>query len=155
MSGKGPWRAKTRSRPAGQFAAGSKVVVDASALLALLQEEDGADVVERHLAHGQAFISAVNLSETIAKLVQHGMPEEDVRSALAPLPIEVRDFDEAAAWATAALWPATKARGLSLGDRACLALAASLGASALTGDREWRTVAGEVRVVFIRSFNEE
>jgi PIN domain nuclease of toxin-antitoxin system len=135
---------------AGRRSVGGKVVLDASALLALLQEEPGSDRVERRIARDTPHMSTVNLSEVVAKLIQHGMPEQEARRAITPLDLEVHDFDQPAAWAAAALWPRTKAAGLSLGDRACLALAEALGAPALTSDRSWRSVAGRVRLVLIR-----
>ena len=93
-----------------------RVVLDASALLALLQNEAGAERVADHLSGGA--MSAVNLSEVVAKLIDHGMPADDVREALDGLPLDVHAFDREAAfaashavpvclWATkpALLWP--------------------------------------------------
>jgi PIN domain nuclease of toxin-antitoxin system len=69
----------------------SSIVLDASALLTLLQGEPGADVVAKILSNGA--MSAVNLSEVAAKLTEHGMPPEVVRMALSGLPIDVHPFD--------------------------------------------------------------
>jgi ribonuclease VapC len=111
------------------------VILDASALLALLQGEPGADVVEGVLL--RAVMSAVNLSEVVAKLTEHGMPPAAARAALEGLPIDVRPFDREAAYTAGELRPLTRSAGLSLGDRACLALAMRLGVTALTADRAW------------------
>jgi len=115
-------------------------VLDASALLALLQNEPGAEVVAARLP--QCVMSAVNLSEVVAKLVDRGLPEADLRAALDMLDIDVRDFDTEAAYAAGELRRITRSAGLSLGDRACLALAMRLGAAAVTADRGWAAFAG-------------
>jgi len=125
----------------------SNVVLDASALLALLQDEPGGDRVLESLPGG--LISSVNLSEVVAKLAELGMPESDIRLALS-LGLEVVPFDEALAFSAGALRPATRAAGLSLGDRACLALAQSRSLPALTTDRAWRDIDIDVEVEVIR-----
>ncbi|MCC7020896.1 MAG: type II toxin-antitoxin system VapC family toxin [Ardenticatenales bacterium] len=124
------------------------VVLDASALLALLQSEPGAHLVAELLP--EAVISAVNLSEVVAKLAEHGMPDGAIRSAFEGLMLSVRDFDAAAAVAAGLLRPRTKAFGLSLGDRACLTLARDLGRSAVTTDRRWSDTNVGVDVEVIR-----
>lgn len=110
-------------------------VLDASALLAILREEPGAEVVEPHLEG--AVIGAVNLSEVVAKLTEDGVPEGEVRRAIGRLELHVRPFDVEQAHAAGVLRRATRALGLSFGDRACLALAKRQGAIALTADRSW------------------
>jgi ribonuclease VapC len=125
------------------------VVLDASALLALLQNEPGAEVVADLLTHG--VMSAINLSEVVAKLTDHGMPLEAAREAIDGLPIDVHSFDRDAAFAVGELRRATRRAGLSLGDRACLALAAHLGVAAVTADRAWASLGdGIARVTLIR-----
>jgi len=111
------------------------VVLDASALLALLLGEAGADRVADLLPRSS--ISAVNLSEVAAKLGERGMPDFGVQTALGDLDLDVHAFDEAAALATGRLRQPTRNRGLSLGDRACLALAMRLNAIAATADGAW------------------
>jgi ribonuclease VapC len=103
-------------------------VLDASALLALLQNEPGAEVAAVRLP--DCVISAVSLSEVVAKLVDYGLPEADLRAALDVLDLEVREFDTEAAYAAGELRRITRRAGLSLGDCACLALAMRLGAAA-------------------------
>jgi len=125
------------------------VVLDASALLALLQNEPGAEVVADLVPFGA--MSAVNLSEVVAKLMDHGVPLEEAREALDGLPIDVHAFDRDAAFAAGALRRVTRGAGLSLGDRACLALAARLGVAAITADRAWASLGnGVARVTLVR-----
>jgi ribonuclease VapC len=109
------------------------VVLDASAVLVLLQEEQGADEVEGLL--DGACMSCLNLSEVIQKAEQHGVETEGLEYDLEALGIEFRDFDVSMARPTAELWSA--GRGLSLGDRACLALAKGSDATAITADGRW------------------
>ena len=114
----------------------SKVVLDASALLALLNAEPGADVVAESIPG--AIINAVNLSEVVGKLCTSGMPEEAIRQALQGLDLEVMAFDEEQSYETGLLRAATDNMGLSLGDRACLETARRLGFPALTADKMWQ-----------------
>lgn len=109
---------------------------DASALLALIQRESGADAVREALRDGAA-ISAVNLAEVAARLHQQGWATPDVAAAVRSLPIEVLPFDSEAALRSGTLRAATAQLGLGLGDRACLATAALLEIPALTADRAW------------------
>ena len=121
------------------------VVLDASAVLALLQNEAGVDVVAKLLPRGA--MSAVNLSEIVAKLTGHGMPAGDVRDALDGLSLDIHSFDREAAFAAGELRRGTRGSGLSLGDRACLALAARLGVAAVTADRAWASLADDIATV--------
>ena len=125
----------------------SEIVLDASALMAVLREEPGAAAVEAVLDH--AAISAVNLSEVQAKLVERGMAAELAWSSLVDLDLAVIDFDAAQAKVAGDLRSLTRAQGLSLGDRACLALAQALGLPAMTADRAWAglKVGIEIRTV--------
>ncbi len=125
-----------------------KTVIDASALLALLNGEPGADIVTETLPDG--VISAVNLSEVIAKLCDAGMPEKAVRQALQPLGLEIVPFDEEQSYQAGLLRPSTKDLGISSGDRACLSLAKMLGAAALTADRAWAGLSVGVTIKLIR-----
>jgi ribonuclease VapC len=108
-------------------------VLDASAILALLQEEPGADEVERLL--DGALMSCVNLSEVLQKAEQHGVHIEGLEYDLEALGLEFRDFDILSARPTAEAW--SPGSGLSLGDRACLALAGRVGGTAVTPDARW------------------
>ncbi len=93
---------------------------------------------------------AVNLSEAVAKLCDKGVPEVEVRQAIGSLPIEVAPFDEQLAYEAGLLRATTRASGLSLGDRACSALARKLDLPALTTDRSWAGLSGEVTVTLVR-----
>jgi len=126
-------------------ATGNPIVLDASAVLALLFEEPGAEIARAHLRAG--VIGAANLAEVLSKLSDHGLPAPEAARAVAILGLEVAPMTEAQAQRSAGMRPATRAAGLSLGDRACLALAAELGAPALTADRGW---AGIAKVVGVR-----
>ena len=124
-----------------------EVVIDASALLALLNAEPGADIVAETLPGG--VISAVNLSEVVAKLCDAGMPEKAIHQALQPLGLEIIPFDEEQAYQAGLLRASTQDRGVSLGDRACLSLAKMLGVVALTADKAWAglSVGATIKVI--------
>ena len=98
----------------------AKVVLDASALLAFINGEAGADKVAAVL--GDAVISAVNLAEAVTKLVLRSRSPEQTLAVIAEAEVPVIDFDRALAEAAGVLAVSTRTRGLSLGDRACLAL---------------------------------
>lgn len=111
------------------------VVLDSSALLCLLNAEAGAERVAAALPW--AVVGAVNLAEVVAKLRERGLSADEVAEVLGGLHLEVRPLTAAQACATGHLREATRRRGLSWGDRSCLALAMELGAPALTADRAW------------------
>lgn len=123
-------------------------VLDASALLCLLFEEPGHERVEAAL--GSACIAAANLAEVVGKLVDRGVPPDEAVADLREVDIEVIPMDRAQAEAAGALRAATRVAGLSLGDRACLALAQALGATALTTDRPWAALNCGVAVEVVR-----
>ncbi len=125
-----------------------KYVLDASAVLALLNGEAGAEHVIDKLA--DAGMSTVNAIEVSSKLIDKGMTPELAWEALDLLEIPLHDLDVALARAAAALRNPTKSRGLSLADRACLALADREGAPALTADRKWADLDLPCPVEFIR-----
>ena len=112
-----------------------KPVLDASAVLAVIFDEVGADRVSMHIPG--AVMSAVNVAEVLAKLRDLGMPETTIETILDSLQLEVVPFDVAHAHETARLRPLTRPTGLSLGDRACLVTAALRGAVALSADKAW------------------
>ncbi len=125
-----------------------RVVLDASALLVLINGETGAAAVAEILE--DAVVSAVNLSEVVGKLLETGMPQKEAESTLGELGLEVYPFDEAAAWSAGVLRSSTKKAGLSLGDRACLALARELDLPAVTSDSAWARVSAGVKVRLVR-----
>jgi PIN domain nuclease of toxin-antitoxin system len=124
------------------------MVLDASALLALVNGEPGADVVAAALA--EAAIGAVNLAEVVTKLIDVGVPPEEAWSETTNLVPVVVDFNPELANATARLRPATRSAGLSLGDRACLALGEVLRQPVLTADRAWQSLSIGVEIRLIR-----
>jgi ribonuclease VapC len=125
-----------------------EIVADASAVLALLKDEAfGAFEPERLVG---AAISAVNFSEVLAKLSSGGLTEAETDAAVAALDLHVIAFDEDKARAAAQLWPATRRFGLSLADRACLALGLGLGRPVVTADRAWAKLDIGIDVLLIR-----
>ena len=122
--------------------------MDASALLALLNREPGYEEIAEIIPH--AAISTVNLSEVVAKLADSGMPEGDIREALEGLALEVHSFKRELAYETGLLRPATRSRGLSLGDRACITLGSRLELPVLTTDRAWEGLDARVEVRLVR-----
>ena len=127
----------------------SRHVLDASALLAILNQESGAEQWTDAVIDG--VMSAVNLSEVIARLADAAMPEEDIRKVIEPLDLEVAPFDSHQAWTAGLLRSATKAAGLSLGDRACLALGRTMKLPVLTADQAWKSLRVGVLVKLLRS----
>lgn len=125
-----------------------RVVLDASALIAYLNVEPGGDVVATHLA--EATLSAVNYSEVIARLVARGTPLDRAARVVEVLDLEIFDFDAKQGLDAAGLLPHTRTKGLSLGDRACLALAMKLNVPVLTADRAWAALSVGVKVDLIR-----
>src|SRR5271168_2734054 len=113
-------------------------VLDASAILAYLVDEPGSRAVEKVL--DEAGASAVNIAEVASKLAERGAPADEIRRTIQALGIEVIPCDETIAYQIGDLRRSTKAQGLSLGDRACLATAIHLQVRAITADRGWRTL---------------
>ena len=128
----------------------STVVLDASALLALLRGEPGAKKVEGAL--GDARMSVVNMAEVASHFHRLGMPSDLVDQMLRPLPVTLVPADAELCWAAGRLRAVTADAGLSLGDRFCLALAKRDKLPTWTADKAWKEVAdaAEVRVVLIR-----
>ncbi|MDD9984288.1 MAG: type II toxin-antitoxin system VapC family toxin [Gammaproteobacteria bacterium] len=127
-----------------------RTVLDASAVLAVILEEPGADVVVEALRSGAA-MSTVNVAEVAARLHQDGWSDSEVALVFDSLGIEVLPFDPAAALLSGRLRPATSRLGLGLGDRACLATGRIEGCPVLTSDRSWQELdIAEVDVRCIR-----
>ncbi len=125
-----------------------RVVLDASALLALLWSEPGGDAVATVMDN--AVMSAVNWAEVVSKLQERGIDLAEARPMLAELSIDVLPFDQEQAFATGALRMKSKHLGLSIGDRACLALAAMTKAPAYTADKAWAKLDAGVVVKVVR-----
>lgn len=126
------------------------VVLDASALIAMLKGERGAAKVAAGVAGAR--VSSVNYAEVVSHFIHAGMPERQVDAMLDPLPLTVVPADKALAQIAGRLRTPTAEAGLSLGDRFCLALARRDGLPAWTSDQNWRKIANavEVKVVVFR-----
>lgn len=122
--------------------------MDASALLALLYAEPGADVVEA--AIDRAAISTVNWSEVCQRSAARGVETAGLRIDVESLGLELVPFSAEDAEEAASLWPRGRDLGLSLGDRACLALATRLSCAALTADRSWLGLELDIEIRPIR-----
>jgi ribonuclease VapC len=112
-----------------------KTVLDASALLAFLLDEPGQELVDAVLT--ESVMSSVNWSEVVQQLSKRGADASGCRGDLESLGFSVIPFDAEAAEQTAQLWQSSRPYGLSLGDRACIALGFSIKSPILTGDRLW------------------
>jgi len=126
----------------------SKYLLDASALLTLLNHEPGYQKVAGLLEDSS--ISAVNLAEVASKLSDAGLSSAFIRSSLQAIRLEVVPFDEEAAYGAAEIRSSTRKAGLSLGDRACLSTSLVLGATAVTADRSWAAVRCGVKIQMLR-----
>lgn len=116
----------------------ASIVFDASAILALLRDEPGADFVAQYI--GDGLISSVNFQEVIKGLLRREVPIDAALAMLDALHLDVRPHGRDDAIAAAKLYPATKEFGSGLGDRTCMALAIAEGLPVLTADREWAKI---------------
>ncbi|MSO23790.1 MAG: PIN domain-containing protein [Acidobacteria bacterium] len=126
----------------------SKYVLDASAVLTILNQEPGKERVEAVL--GQAAVSTVNVAETLGKLMDAGMSEANARASLELLHLEVIDLDIEMARLAGSLKLSTRKLGLSLGDRCCLALGLIRGNTVVTADRLWAKLKLGIQVEVLR-----
>lgn len=127
----------------------TRVVLDTSAFLAFANREPGAERVQSVLR--TAFISAVNASEVVGKLVKKGFTVTEAEQYLIGFVKDIVPFDMTHAGVAASLIGLTQTHGLSLGDRSCLALAKSLNVPVLTADQVWGKVEIGVTIELIRS----
>lgn len=126
----------------------NEYVLDASALLAMLQNEPGAEFVQKILP--TSVISSVNFCEIVSRLTRYGMPETEIRDMLELLGLEIIPFFTDQAYQSGFLTVSTKSLGLSFGDRACLALAQQLNRIALTSDKAWKSLNIGIQIELIR-----
>jgi ribonuclease VapC len=119
-----------------------KRVFDASAVLAAIFMEQGGEVVASLWLEGENYISAVNYAEVITKLNERGMSDEEISTVMEGVALEVINFDETAAQTAGLMRKQTKALGLSLGDRACLAIGLIEDAQIVTAERIWKKLKG-------------
>jgi ribonuclease VapC len=123
-------------------------VLDASAALALILDEPGADRVATALT--SAVISSVNVAEVVDRLIRGGGQPQDARQLVLALDCPIVSVDAELGFRAGALSQATRSKGLSLGDRVCLALAEREQVPALTADRAWRDLDLGIQVQLIR-----
>ena len=124
------------------------VVLDASAVLAFVFGERGAEVVQGHLS--SAIICAPNVTEVVTRLIDEGRTADEAANQYLALGLPVVDLDSALALRAGVLRTIGRDRGLSLGDRSCLALAEREKLAAVTADRAWRDLDLSVEIRFIR-----
>ncbi|MGA9981532.1 MAG: type II toxin-antitoxin system VapC family toxin [Candidatus Sulfotelmatobacter sp.] len=127
----------------------NRIVLDASAILAVINGEPGVEKLTSSLL-ARAVGSAVNLAEVQSKLVTRGWTSEEAWEDATSTLLEIVPFDEEQAKLAGDLVTQTRPVGLSLGDRACLALGMALKAPVYTADRTWKKVRVGVRVHVIR-----
>jgi len=123
-------------------------VLDSSAVIALVRREHGWERVQAALE--RSVISAVNLAESMTKLIRQGGESRLVERLLKALDLEVLPWDEELAWASRDLCPLAWTHGISFADRACLTLARHLNLTALTGDAAWKKTNHAARVALFR-----
>jgi len=122
----------------------SEIVLDSSAVLAVLRKEIGHEKVLQVIA--RSLISVVNEAEVITVLIRKGDSVSKAMEAVRVLPYAVANLDREQASRAGALWRESKPRGLSLGDRCCLALAEREGLPVLTSDKRWADLSFGVEV---------
>jgi ribonuclease VapC len=125
-----------------------EIVTDASAILAALKNEPLGNLDPRRLIG--ATISAVNVCEVLSKLHDDGLNDTQAEAAVSSMDLSVVAFDTSQARTAARLRSITRHAGLSLGDRACLALGLHLGRPVITADRVWASLNLGVEIVVIR-----
>jgi ribonuclease VapC len=127
-------------------------VMDSSAILAILRGEPGCDYVQELLQSEECSISSVNMAEVGSKLIDYGLPPEEFPRIARQLQIDIIDFNTMQSIQSAQIRKITRSAGLSLGDRACLALAKLMDGTAVTSDRAWLDISEAVgiKVLMIR-----
>lgn len=124
-------------------------VLDASALMALINSEPGSALVQQNLRH--AYISSVNFAEVLSKMLEQGVPAADAEKVLFCFDLSIVPFDEKQILGVSLLRLETKKYGLSLADRVCLNLAKTLELPVLTSDKIWKKVSDNaLDIILIR-----
>jgi PIN domain nuclease of toxin-antitoxin system len=126
----------------------AQYVLDSSALIALVRGEPGSETVRA--AMGTSVACAVNLTETMAKLIRAGGEPRLVERYLRGLQLEIMPWDEGLAWESRDLCSLAWTHGISFAGRACLALARHLRLAAITSDAAWKELDAGVRVILFR-----
>jgi ribonuclease VapC len=127
-------------------------VMDASAILVILRGEPGCDYVQELLQSEECSISSVNMAEVGSKLIDYGLPPEEFPRIARQLQIDIIDFNAEQSIQSAQIRKITRSAGLSLGDRACVALTQLMQGCVVTSDRAWLDIseAAGVKVIMIR-----
>jgi PIN domain nuclease of toxin-antitoxin system len=128
----------------------NRIVLDTSAYLALAHRENGHMVVAERLETADAIMCAVNVAEALSKQADIGVPAEEALELFRLTGIAIHPFGEEEALQCSLLRKVARPYGLSLGDRACLALGRTLGCPVLTADRIWRELDIDVPIDLIR-----
>lgn len=123
-------------------------VLDASALLAFLQDEPGGEVIEPLLS--QCLLSSVNWAEVVQKSLSRHVDIRGLREDVEALGVSITPFTPGQAEIAGALWKETRRFGLSLGDRSCLALGLHLRNTVFTTDRVWKNLPLDLDIRLIR-----
>jgi ribonuclease VapC len=123
-------------------------VIDASAFIALLEQEPGWERVAE--AVDGAYMVAANYSEMVGHYAERGMPIEEIHALLEPFGLRIFPMDQALAEIAGLMKPATRNLGLSLADRACLALAKQKSLPVYTADRVWGKLSAGIQIIVIR-----
>ena len=127
----------------------NKIIFDASAVIALLAKEKGFEVIKRHLKN--AIISSVNISEVYKYCIdKQNLTADECKNIMGISGIKIIDFDEKQALIAADIYPKNKEYGLSLGDRACIALATEKKYPILTCDKIWEKINLDVKFIMVR-----
>lgn len=126
------------------------IFLDASAVLAVLQQEAGGEAVQLALLEQACAISTVNVAEVLGRLVDKGIDPAAADAAVSDLQFQTVDFTRSDAALSAQLRAATRTAGLSLADRACIATAARHDALVVTADRNWAKVELPVDIQLVR-----
>jgi PIN domain nuclease of toxin-antitoxin system len=124
------------------------IVLDASVVIAFLKQESGWERIESHLA--SAALSTVNVAEVLSRYAEIGVDPVFIQQQVEAMECEIVDVTMIHALIVAKLRPLTKALGLSLGDRTCLALAIERDCPAMTADRNWAKLNIGVPIQLIR-----
>jgi len=125
-----------------------RCVLDASALLAMLHDEPGGEGVRPQLP--QASISSVNWAEVVQKCLARGVETTGLRTDLEALGLQISPFTSEDAETSGRLWTIRRSLGLSLGDRACLALGLRLSVPVLTADKSWSELHLDIPIQLLR-----
>lgn len=127
----------------------NKVLFDSSALLTLIQEEKGYEILQDILA--SISMSSVNLGEVVAVLTRTGIPAHKIREILDSTGVDIISFNEKEAILSGSLITKTKPFGLSFGDRACIATGIIYGLKVYTTDKAWNNLeVDDLELVMVR-----